>query len=36
MKKVFVRAESIYKKADLKPENYVDFVFLSAIAMPRH
>ena len=33
MKKVFVHAESIYKKADLKPENYADFIFLSAIAI---
>ena len=36
MKKVFVHAESIYKKADLKPENYADFIFLSAIAKLRH
>jgi len=36
MKKVFVYAESIYKKVDLKPENYADFMFLSAIAKPRH
>ena len=36
MKKVFVHAESMYKKADLKPENYADFIFLSAIATPRH
>ena len=36
MKKFFVHAESIYKKADLKSENYADFIFLSAIAKPRH